>query len=108
MGTKFASKRYANGVCDMCGQVYKLRQLLKEVYNQRFTGFLVCPDCWDEDNPQLQLGRYPINDPQALENPRPDANVTISRILFGFNPVGNPSTVCNAQLGRVSVNGVVV
>jgi hypothetical protein len=108
MGTTFASKRYANGVCDMCGQVYKLKQLLKEVYNQRFTGFLVCPDCWDEDNPQLQLGRYPINDPQALENPRPDAGVLISRNLFGFNPVGNPSTTINAQMGHVSVNGVVV
>lgn len=108
MGTQFASKRYANGVCDMCGQVYKLKQLLKEVYNQKFTGFLVCPDCWDEDNPQLQLGRYPINDPQALMDPRVDSNVVESRILWGFNPVGNPSTVCNAVVGNVSVNGVVV
>ncbi len=108
MASKFASKQYANGVCDMCGQVFKLKQLLKEVYNQRFTGFLVCPECWDEDQPQLQLGRYPVNDPQALENPRPDINVLISRGLFGFNPVGNPSTVCNAQCGHISVNGVVV
>lgn len=108
MGNKFASKRYANGVCDMCGQVYKLRELQREIYDQKYTGFQVCPDCYDEDQPQLQLGRYPINDPQALDNPRPDSNANISRILFGFDPVGHPSTVCNAIVGHVSVNGVVV
>lgn len=98
----YASKKYANGVCDMCGGVYKLKELMKEVYNQRFTGFLVCVDCWDDDNPQLQLGRFPIIDPQALENPRPDANVLISRNLFGFSPVGNQSTVVQAVLGRIT------
>jgi len=35
------------------------------------TGLLVCPECLDKDQPQLQLGRWPVNDPQALENPRP-------------------------------------
>jgi hypothetical protein len=33
---------------------------------------LVCPTCWEPDQPQLQLGMYPVNDPQALRNPRPD------------------------------------
>lgn len=108
MGNKFASKRFALGVCDMCGWVWKLRQLQREVYNQRFTGFLVCPDCWDEDQPQLQLGRYPINDPQALDNPRVDSNVLESRILWGWPVVGNPSTVINAEIGHLTVNGVVV
>lgn len=105
MGTTFASKRWANGVCDMCGGVYKLKQLIKEIYDQKPTGFLVCSECWDVDNPQLQLGRWPINDPQALMNPRVDSNVVISRILWGFSPVGNPSTQIQAYVGHVSVNG---
>lgn len=104
----YATKKWANGTCDMCGQVFKLKQLQREVYNQKFTGFLVCPECMDADSPQLQLGRTPILDPQALENPRPDAGVTSSRNLWGFAPVGNPSILCNAIVGRVSVNGVVV
>jgi hypothetical protein len=33
---------------------------------------LVCPTCWEPDQPQLQLGMYPVYDPQALQNPRPD------------------------------------
>ena len=104
----YASKKYALGVCDMCGQVYKLKNLLKEIYNQRPTGFLVCIYCWDEDNPQLQLGRTPIVDPQAIENPRPDANLLKSRELWGWNPVGNQSILCQAPVTRVYVNGVKV
>ena len=33
---------------------------------------LVCPTCWDPDQPQLQLGMYPVDDPQGLRDPRPD------------------------------------
>ena len=33
---------------------------------------LGCDTCWDPDQPQLQLGMYPVDDPQALRNPRPD------------------------------------
>ena len=32
----------------------------------------MCHECWEPDQPQLQLGMYPINDPQAVRNPRPD------------------------------------
>jgi hypothetical protein len=34
----------------------------------------VCPTCWDPDQPQLQLGMYPVNDPQAVREPRPDVS----------------------------------
>ena len=34
----------------------------------------VCPECWDPDHPQLQLGLYPVNDPQAVREPRPDVS----------------------------------
>ena len=43
------------------------------------TGTLVCPECWDPDQPQLQLGRWPINDPQAIRNPRPPQGLEQSR-----------------------------
>lgn len=33
---------------------------------------LVCSSCYDPDHPQLQLGMYPVEDPQAVRNPRPD------------------------------------
>jgi len=33
---------------------------------------LVCRECWEPDQPQLQLGMYPVDDPQALRNPRKD------------------------------------
>ena len=46
------------------------------------TGLLVCEECWDPDHPQNHLGREPVNDPQALRNPRPDKSLTESR--FGM------------------------
>ena len=101
MGVKFASGRYALGECDMCAGVYMLKDLKREVYDQKFTGFLVCVDCWDADQPQLQLGRWPINDPQALRNPRPDLNLPQERNLWGFNPVGNPSTDSTTFAGTI-------
>lgn len=35
---------------------------------------LVCPTCWEPDQPQLQLGMYPVDDPQAVRNPRKDTS----------------------------------
>jgi hypothetical protein len=37
--------------------------------------------------PQLQLGMYPVDDPQALRDPRPDNSYYQS----GLNPNNNPS-----------------
>lgn len=105
MADRYASGRWALGTCDMCAQVFKLHQLRPEIYNQRPTGFLVCEQCWDLDNPQLQLGKFPINDPQALRNPRTDTNLIQSRELWGWNPVGNESTQVIGQSGSVLVNG---
>jgi hypothetical protein len=38
------------------------------------------------DQPQLQLGSYPINDPQAIREPRIDTSYRVS----GLNSNGNP------------------
>ena len=34
----------------------------------------MCQNCWEPDQPQLQLGMYPVNDPQAVRDPRPDTS----------------------------------
>ena len=79
MSQPFASGRHALGICDRCGFEYKLNTLKPEVVDLSVTGTLVCPQCWDPDQPQLQLGRWPVNDPQALRNPRPPQGLTQSR-----------------------------
>jgi hypothetical protein len=38
----------------------------------------VCKSCWNSDHPQLQLGMYPVNDPQAIRQPRPDVSYQVS------------------------------
>jgi hypothetical protein len=34
----------------------------------------VCKTCWEPDQPQLSIGLYPVNDPQAVRDPRPDVS----------------------------------
>jgi hypothetical protein len=72
MPTKFASGRFAIAQCDRCGFRYKLKQLKELVIKTKNVNLLVCPTCWEPDQPQLQLGMYPVNDPQAIRNPRSD------------------------------------
>ena len=69
---RFAGTSRAIGLCDVCGFRYKLNQLRANVVRGVITEIRACPECWDEDHPQNMLGRYPVDDPQALENPRSD------------------------------------
>jgi hypothetical protein len=69
---RFASGKFAISQCDRCGFRYKLKQLRRLVIKTKNVNILVCPTCWEPDQPQLQLGMYPVDDPQALRNPRPD------------------------------------
>ena len=87
----FAKGKYAYGFCDKTGFRYPLKDLVPEYNNGVKTGFLVGRDVVDPDQPQNFLGRVKINDPQSLQNPRPDTSQQASRALFGFNPVGNPA-----------------
>ena len=72
MGNAFSSGKNAIAECDRCGFRYKLTQLKKEVIKTKQYNLLVCPSCWDPDQPQLSLGMYPVDDPQAVRDPRPD------------------------------------
>ena len=72
MGNRFASGKNAISECDRCGFRYKLKELMKLTIKTKQVNILVCPTCWEPDQPQLQLGMYPVDDPQALRNPRRD------------------------------------
>jgi hypothetical protein len=85
--SKYASGKWAIAECDRCGQRYKLKELKKEVIKTKLFNIKVCPTCWDPDQPQLSLGLYPVNDPQAVREPRPDVSYQVS----GIDSLGNPS-----------------
>jgi hypothetical protein len=87
MGNRFASGKNAIAECDRCGERFKLKVLKREIIKTKNFDLLVCPECWDPDHPQLQLGMYPVDDPQGLRNPRPDR----SYVTSGLNANGNPS-----------------
>lgn len=78
MPNQFASGKYAIAECDRCAQRYMLKQLKIQIVKTRPFKIKVCPTCWDPDQPQLQLGMYPVNDPQAVRDPRPDVSYRVS------------------------------
>ena len=87
MSSKYASGKNSIAECDRCGQRYMLKNLKKEIIKTRLFNIKVCPECWDPDQPQLQLGMYPVDDPQALRDPRPDNSYGQA----GLNPNNNPT-----------------
>jgi hypothetical protein len=87
MSYPFASGKWAIAMCDRCGQQFKLKTLKTEIIKTKQYNLLVCDACWDPDHPQLQLGMYPVNDPQALRNPRRDTTY----YQAGLNAIGDPT-----------------
>ena len=87
MPNRFASGKWAISQCDVCGFRFKLKQLRQLTIKTKNVNILACPECWNPDQPQLQLGMYPVDDPQALRNPRPDTTY----FQAGLNTNGNPS-----------------
>ena len=78
MPSKYASGKHSIAECDRCGQRYKLRELRKLTIKTKQVSIKVCSECWEPDQPQLQLGMYPVNDPQAVREPRPDTSYITS------------------------------
>ena len=78
MPSKFASGKWAIAECDRCGQRYMLKELKKLVIKTKTVNIKVCPECWEPDQPQLQIGMYPVNDAQAVREPRPDTSYITS------------------------------
>jgi hypothetical protein len=99
MSNRFASNKRAIADCDICGFQYKLKTLRNLVVKGVDTNLKACTECWGADHPQLKLGEFPVDDPQALRDPRPDkslnnAGATSSRVIqWGWNPVGGSSSL---------------
>jgi hypothetical protein len=127
MPNRFASGKYAIAQCDRCNFRYKLKELKRLIIKTKNINILVCPECWEPDQPQLSLGLYPVDDPQAVRNPRPDSPSYYvggldaegeptggSRVFqWGWNPVGGSrffdteltpnNLIAVVQLGTVTV-----
>ena len=103
MTAKYARGSRAWGQCDTCGFRYLLNELKMQIVAGKPTNIRNCIYCLDKDHPQYFIGRVPINDPQALLNPRPDTTVTATRELWGWNPVGNPAVYADTQLGVIGI-----
>ena len=105
MSNRFANGAKAFGFCDYCNFRFPLKKLKNEVVKTKQTQIKACPQCWSMDHPQLLLGTFPVSDPQAIRDPRPDTNTwyasgqtvlnTIGEgnrvIEWGWNPVGGSS-----------------
>jgi hypothetical protein len=107
MATQFASSQKALGVCDVCGFTYRLRELRNVVKKGRDTNVKACRECWDGDHPQLKLGEFPVHDPQALRDPRPDSNqfaASRAQIVPVRSAVDSGGTVGTGFVGQVTVS----
>ena len=78
MASKYSSGKHSIAECDRCGFRYKLKELRKLTIKTKNVNIKVCKTCWEPDQPQLSLGLYPVNDPQAVREPRPDVSYTQS------------------------------
>jgi hypothetical protein len=78
MPSKYASGKNAIAECDRCGFRFKLKELRIETVKTKPYKVKVCRECWSPDQPQLQLGMWPVSDPQAVREPRPDVSYFVS------------------------------
>jgi hypothetical protein len=78
MPNKFSSAKHSIAQCDRCNFRYKLKELRIQILKTKPYNIKVCSSCWDPDQPQLSLGLYPVDDPQAVREPRPDVSYTVS------------------------------
>ena len=137
MANRFASGKNSIAECDRCGQRYKLKELKTLIIKTKNVNIKVCNPCWEPDQPQLQLGMYPVDDPQAVRNPRPDLSYLMSgytglqinqnggssidgfggpaggsrQIQWGWNPVGmgyDFNQTPNNLVGQTSLGVVTV
>ena len=91
MASKYASAKNSIAECDRCGFRYMLKELKRLTIKTKITNIKVCKNCWEPDQPQLSLGMYPVNDPQAVREPRPDVSYYQSG-FSGLQLILSPNT----------------
>jgi hypothetical protein len=100
MPNRFSSGKFAIAHCDRCGFRFKLKQLKTLTIKTKNVNIRVCSECFEQDHPQLQLGMYPVNDPQAVRNPRPDTSYAESR---SYDEVINIGPGIGLMVGVLSI-----
>lgn len=119
MGNRFAAGYKAIALCDRCNRKFKLSKLKQQIVKQKSTNLLVCQQCLDIDHPQLMLGSFPVDDPQALRNPRRDNSYLQSgltadgsvgegsrNIQWGWAPVGGGDSAVSNVPNALAANGL--
>lgn len=92
----YAVGKQAFGFCDRCGFRYPLKDLKPEVVNLAVINTLVCPECWDPDQPQNHLGHLRIQESEALRNPRPPLGLVESQ-QFINSQSGSPLNILDPE-----------
>ena len=105
--SSYAAGKRAFGFCDRTGFRYPLKDLVPQIENGRPNGLLVGRDVVDEDQPQLQLGRLKMDDPQALRDPRPDTGEAESRKLSAWDPVGGANSALGSRTVGLDITAAV-
>ena len=111
----YAKGKYAWGLCDYCGQRFKLNELKKN-----WRGFKVCEADYEPKEPQLDPLRY-RGDAIALLEPRPDRVEPMDVYVAApgdsaFQSIGTaenkidmrPDTLSPPLIGRAFLGKVVV
>jgi len=88
MPSRFTFGKTSIAECDRCGIRTKLSELRPLTIKTKQVNIRVCRECWEPDQPQLSLGLYPVNDPQAVRDPRPDTSYPESRALVDQIQIG--------------------
>lgn len=100
MASKFSSGKYAIAQCDRCNFRFKLSELRIQTLKTKPYRIKVCQTCWEPDHPQLKIGMYPVFDPQAVRDPRPD----ISYRQSGMSGLQIDTSTGTSELGFGSPN----
>ena len=103
MSNRFATNNKALAECDICGFRYKLKELRDLIVRCNNTNLKACIECWGPDHPQNRQGMFPVHDPQAIRDPRPDfAGYPSSRALIysgsEFHKLSFPASVVVGQV----------
>lgn len=92
------------GICDRCGQRYRLSQLKEEFLLGKPTGLRTCPSCYDTSHPQLDTRGVRTDDKQRVDDPRSDgAELEDTRSMWSWGPVGGETGILFIESGNVTV-----
>ena len=105
MSNRFATNNKALAECDICGFRYKLKELRYLIVRGNNTNLKACIECWGPDHPQNRQGMFPVHDPQAIRDPRPDfAGYAASRaLIYSGSEFNKLSFAASTAVGQVTV-----